>query len=206
MLRVAIAICVVACAGSAQAGLDDELPPEAYLDPIDQLIARTGEGLPGRPFPCAREVTDGEVEYIESIPTDRCVRMLPAQRWRGLWRNEFEGSRLCPAPAHECSFHTSGDRVWLGFAKKPLDDKTETYGGLYEVEFIGRRTMYKGPYGHMGVSDHEVIADHLISMRLVEPPPPPPTQAEMEAEWKRCEAAGNCISWDEVRELQKRKD
>jgi hypothetical protein len=40
---------------------------------------------------------------------------------------------------------------------------------LYAVEFIGRRTAVKGRYGHMGVFDHELIVDRMISMRQVEP-------------------------------------
>lgn len=202
-LRVVAVAFLIGCCTSAEAALGDRLPPEAYLDAVDRQIARTGEGVPGRPFPCSRETTEGGYKFIETIPTDQCVRMLPPQRLRGLWRNEFEGSRFCPAPAQECSFDTPGDRIWLNFAADLPEVRIHPVGGLYEIEFTGRRTVYKGPYGHLGVSDHEVIVDGVVAMRMVEPPPPPPTEAEMDAAWKKCEAAGNCISIERLDELQK---
>lgn len=71
-------------------------------------------------------------------------------------------------------------------------------GGLYAVEFEGRLTAYRGTYGHFGMYDHEVIVDRLISIRQVEPPPPELTEAELEEEWKRCEAAGMCIRAENI--------
>jgi hypothetical protein len=199
-------MCLVVCAASERAGPDEDRPPEAYVDPVDQQIARTGKGISGRPFPCEREKLADGIRYIEGVALDACVRMSPSQTFRGLWRNEFEGSRFCPAPAQECTFHTNGDKIWLTFPKDLRPYNIEASGGLYELEFVGRQTMHRGFSGHLGVSDHEIIVDRLISMRELQPPPPPPTKAEMEAEWKRCEAAGNCISLEKLEEMQKRKN
>ena len=87
---------------SARAGLNDRLPPEAYIDPVDQRIAKTGQGIKGRPFPCAREAKEQGISVVTTVDTDRCVRMLKEQRWQGLWRNDFEGSQFCAAPAVKC--------------------------------------------------------------------------------------------------------
>jgi hypothetical protein len=31
------------------------------------------------------------------------------------------------------------------------------------VDFIGRKTIYKGAYGHMGASDHEIVMDRMTN-------------------------------------------
>ena len=193
-----LAIAVLGWASVARAGFNDTIPPEAYINPIDQQIARTGKGMPGRPYPCSyEEVVDG-TKVIASSPIDRCVKMSPEQHWRGVWRNDFEGSRFCPEPATTCDHKTPGERIWLsGTPGQPQ-------GGLYQMDFMGRRTMYKGPYGHMGGSDQELVVDRVISMKEVEAPPPPPTKAEMIKYFKECEAAKTCIpNWDEINKDEK---
>jgi hypothetical protein len=140
-------------------------PPEAYLDPVDRQMARTHTSLPGRPGPCAREERQNGIAVIVSAPVDRCFRMLPPRRWRGLWRNDFEGSQFCPEPATRCDYGTEKEQIWL--TERP--DKRPD-GKLYRIEFIGRKTMYKGAYGHMGASDHEIVMDRLIAAQEVAKP------------------------------------
>ena len=162
-MKYAFAAISVCCSATiAHAGLNDKLPPEAYRSPIDQQIARTGKGIPGRPYPCSYSHIENGQEVIESQPTELCVKMQPQQRWRGLWRDDFEGSRFCPAPARECTHDSPGEQIWLSETPGRPD------GGLYRVEFIGRKTMYKGPYGHMGVFDQEITIDRPISIELIE--------------------------------------
>ena len=180
----------------ALAGPSNLPPPAAYIDPTDQIIARTGKGVPGRPFPCAREKNEKGIAVIESMPIDKCFKMLPAQRWHGLWRNDFEGSQFCAAPAVVCDYNSQGDRVWLS-----ADYVRAQSGALYSIEFVGRKTMYKGPYGHLGMSDQEIIVDRVISIKMVQAPPPPMTKAQLIKEWRRCEAAGTCIPSKEMRAM-----
>jgi hypothetical protein len=181
------------------AGPDDQLPPQAYLDPIDQKIARTGIGLPGRPYPCTRKqrTAHGSTELV-SLPTERCVRMLPPQRWRGLWRDMFEGSQFCPSPAKACPSGKAGDRIWL------TGGHPSNEGGLYAITFIGRRTAYRGPYGHLGFSDQEIVVDRLISKRLLQAPHRP-TKAEADAEMKRCQANGTCFTVEQWNQMANEK-
>ncbi|WP_168854018.1 hypothetical protein [Novosphingobium sp. ERN07] len=183
---------VVSCfTASAQ-----ETPPEAYIDPVDRQVAESGEGIAGRPYPCAvEEMEDGDA-VISFLPIDECVKMLPAEEWHGLWRNDFEGSQFCARPAEMCHFDSVEDRVWL--ETRLMQGEV---GALYEVRFIGRRTMFKGSYGHMGASAHLIVVDRPISMKMVEAPPPPMSKAEADAEWDRCERAGNCISIKELKRL-----
>lgn len=80
----------------------------------------------------------------------------PSQEFRGLWRNAFEGSRFCPAPATSCDQRTPGDRIWLDGGPIERPD-----GKLYHVQFVGRQTVTKGQYGHMGVSDHAIMVEQV---------------------------------------------
>jgi len=195
---VGIGVLTIVITRGAVAGPSNLLPPAAYIDPTDQLIVRTGEGVPGRPFPCAREKTEQGISVIERMPTDKCFRMLPAQRWRGLWRNNFEGSQFCAAPAVVCDYHSPGERVWLN-----ADRVRGRRGALYSLQFVGRKTMYTGPYGHMGMSDQEIIVDRVISIKMVQAPPPPMTKAQLIQEWRRCKAAGTCMTSKEMRAMMK---
>ena len=159
-MKCAFASFVLGWAEIAQAGIKDKLPPEAYRDPIDQQIARTGKGIPGRPSPCAYEEVRNGVETIDSQPTGLCVKMLPQQRFVGLWRHPMEGSSFCPAPARKCPDSAPGDSIWL-----ENGPGSGGHGELYKVDFIDRRTMYKGGYGF---SDYVIITDEVIRMELVE--------------------------------------
>lgn len=139
-----------------------ETPAQAYQHWDDRFVAFTGLPLPWRPYPCTIEKTEefrGEVfEVLESRPTDECVHMTPRRRWRGVWNNEFEGSQFCPGSRTECSYGGAGPRIWMDAGPQPPPD-----GKLYLVEFDGRRTVFLGAYGHMGMFDHEIIVDRMIS-------------------------------------------
>lgn len=177
-------------------GCDDRGPPaSAYRSWKNQVIVAAG--LRSFVDLCAvkKETEYGNV--YERLPLDECYKMDPPRRWKGLWRNDFEGSRFCEAPALECSYETAGDKTWLQYSfgltdKRPSELKVP-YGGLYEVDLVGRRTAIKARYGHMGGSDHELIVDRMISVREVEPPPPPETPAEELARWRQCLAQKTCF-------------
>jgi hypothetical protein len=107
---------------------------------------------------------------IESLaPNEDCSQRLPPRRWHGLWRNDFEGSLFCPAPAQEC---TNGgrplsERIWLELEPRPAIVRD---GALYAVEFIGRRTARGSPYAGSGYPQ-DIIVDRMISMKELQPPP-----------------------------------
>lgn len=132
----------------------------------DVKIQQLRRELPGISEACLEKV---RVEGIEAFPdsTDACFKMTNPVHWRGLWRNDFEGSRFCPAPAKECSGDTPGDVVWLTFADKSGMTKPSTMGGLYAIEFIGRRTEVRGFYGHLGSSQYEIVVDRLTSAKPI---------------------------------------
>lgn len=168
----------------------------------DALLAQLRAAEPGITDDCLEKMKWGGIGAAPQA-TDKCFKMLPAIRWRGLWRNDFEGSDFCPAPADECRWTTPRNAIWLSLRKSSLYYSMEGRGGLYAVDFVGRRTAERGHYGHMGTSDYEVIVDRLISIRQVEPPPQPPKKADVVKRWKACEAAGTCKpDWQAINSMK----
>lgn len=175
--------------------------PSAYRDWRDRVSATIDFPLFGLGT-CDRASSDAKFEPDKTL-TEICYKLTQPARWHGLWRNEFESSRFCPAPAENCDFDTPGDRIWLTIKKGLPQYDIQGRGGLYEVEFIGRRTLYPGMQGHMGMSKHELIVDRLISMKEIEAPPPQPSKAEVVKDWKECEAAKTCIpNWEEINKMK----
>ena len=156
---------LLAWSSASLAGITDKLPPEAYRDPIDQQIARTGKGVPGRPSPCAYEEVRNGVDVIEMQPTGVCYKMLPQQRWRGLWVSGHESSLFCPAPAPTCDMKTPGA------ARLENGPGRSGYGSVYRVDFVGRRTMYRGNYDGLGMIDQIILMDRAISIELIKASP-----------------------------------
>lgn len=149
-----------------------EQPVSAYRDVRDQVEAAVLLPIFGY-GPCRRAATDNSYKPGKSF-TELCYRLEPQKRWTGLWWNEFEGSRFCTAPATDCPVPEPGEDVWLDQQhaigiprrKAKLPALPE---GLYAIDFIGRKTAVKGRYGHFGVSDHSLIVDRVISLKMIRP-------------------------------------
>ena len=156
MERIFFWLFALTLTGCNQRNQFNETPPKAYLDWRDRVIARTGWPMFGRVAPCMPRKQDGWVE----IPTARCVQMQPPQRWRGLMYADFEISRFCPAPATVCGYGGKRPAIWMSGALR--------HGlGLYEVELVGRRTVYPGSFGHLSDYDYELVVDRFISTKAI---------------------------------------
>jgi hypothetical protein len=84
-----------------------------------------------------------------------------------LWGQAFELSRFCPAPARQCTYDTPGEEIWLSFApnvRRPKMDEVE----LRAIEFVGRETLDRGHFGHLGGYDREIIVDRIISLNEIQ--------------------------------------
>ena len=115
--------------------------------------------------PCIPKLGAG----IEPRFEEMCREMTKPRVWRGLWAYGFEWSQFCAEPAKSCGppRKLDADITWLTFGEdwpSGLDSKQET-GAVFEVEFVGRRTVYAGSKGHMGIFQHEMVIDRLISMK-----------------------------------------
>ena len=117
--------------------------------------------------PCIPKIGMGIDPKFEAM----CRDMTEPRVWRGLWAYGFEWSQFCEEPAKSCGDRPKRDPdiTWLTFGENwplGLDTKREA-GALFQVEFVGRRTVHKGMKGHMGVFQYEMVVDRLISMKEI---------------------------------------
>lgn len=125
---------------------------------------------PGVTKSCLEAMRAGEGPAFPT-PKDGCFEMQPAKRWHGLWNSGWEWTNFCPSPARDCPIAAERDDTWLEFADG-VSPRPEPNDGLYEIEFIGRRTSVPGHFGHLDQYDHAMIVDRLISIWPVEVPWP----------------------------------
>jgi hypothetical protein len=158
-------------------------------------------GAPGMTEDCLTKLKWGGTEALPP-KEEYCFKFTPPRRMHGLWRNSFEGSEYCDDSAGKCpdAKVEKDPKSFTWFALQLLPGWKDTPpGGLYKVDFIGRRSVGAGMFGHFGMSQNEVIVDRLLSIEEVEPPPPQPTKAETVKYLKQCEAARTCIpNWNEI--------
>jgi len=56
----------------------------------------------------------------------------------------------------------------LDVERAGLEHNTDKGARRMRIEFIGRKTLYPGYYGHMGMSGSEIIVDRVISLKEME--------------------------------------
>lgn len=183
--------CLAAGFGTEAAGQLTFPEPEVYPRAEDQARARlrlepcaeadVGRGCYRygnrlvREAPCTYHLDAGT---IASIPTDQCYKMEAPRRFRGVWVNEFEGQAFIPEgttapewprgdptmPNRREQFEQArAARIWIDVSPTDLDH--EFRGRRAFIEFDGRKTMYPGDYGHLGMSGQYIVVDHVISLR-----------------------------------------
>ena len=119
-----------------------------------------------------------------SLPIDQCYKMEPARRYRGVWVDEFENQQFIPEgstapewpgaertlPGWDEQFdRAQAASIWLDVSRVSLDDHDYRQGGRKMfIEFVGRKTLYPGTYGHLGMSGNEIIVDHVISLKALD--------------------------------------
>ena len=103
---------------------------------------------------------------------------LQEKRFRGIWLDQFEGSRYFDG-AHDASRVKASirhdaktfnaNREWLGWNDQATRDliPSAPRARLVAIDFIGRRMAYPGRYGHMGISRRAIIVDRVLSARLI---------------------------------------
>ena len=152
-------------------------PIRGYQRFSDGVASKAG-GLLG--YPCSqKETIDGIVVYGR-IPAEQCYRLLPARRYKGIWLDEFEGSRFfegASTPAEVKSRYRAlrgrqgRGAEWLNFSqslepslRRRHDNDHST---MFLIDFVGRRAAYKGRYGHMGVYDSLMIVDKVNDAEFI---------------------------------------
>lgn len=119
---------------------------------------------------------------MKRLPLDQCYKMEKQRKYRGVWIDDFEGQRFIAADASfpnqagnnpetlawlENAERTSGSRIWLDVDRTGLTHDFSDGGRRMLIEFVGRKTKFAGPSGHMGVFDYTMIVDRVISVSKV---------------------------------------
>lgn len=146
--------------------------PEDYLRVEDRESARLMRDGYAAEWPCTYETTELGSPSIASLPTEQCYKMTKPQRIQGFWNDDFEGSQFCTIPK-DCFYPHVG--TWLEFADPKMEAREPTEK-LYQVDFIGRRPLHSGSFGHFGLFPTDVVVDRIISIKQVQAPPPQPTK------------------------------
>ena len=126
---------------------------------------------PGMTDACIEKLRSGGVDAMPEH-ADQCYKFEKPRRWKGIWFNQFEGLLFCPDPVERTcpkNAPTYENEIWLEFSSKPPVELGR--GGVYEIEFIGRRSLGAGHFGHMGMSPNDMIVDRMISTKELEAPP-----------------------------------
>ena len=147
-------------------GCSDAEP--AYPKTRDEL-EKLAAANPGLTETCREDLQRDGIDAI-ALRDDECFEKLPAQRWRGLWDRGWEWTSFCPAPARECPIRADHGDIWLERAEDAYKGP-ELADGLYQIEFVGRRTKFPGHFGHLNQYDHLMVVDRIVSIRLVRAEP-----------------------------------
>lgn len=144
-----------------------QIPPaQSYKSSTDQWIVRLGLPYIGI-WPCRKE--DKELRFT---PTDECLRMQPARRWRGVWvlGPYAEGEQFCPNSPVPCRWEKRPrfELEWNPRMFKGAPQVRADWGRTYLIEFVGRRTAYQD-YNWQG--DYTIMVDRLVSVKDVGPAP-----------------------------------
>jgi len=197
MLR-AVLLCVFLLAGCHQG------TPKVS----DEVMQKIRADMPGMTAACLDKWQWGGSEALPK-DNDECFQFTVPMRMHGLWRNDFEGSEYCDGPASRCpdAKVDADSGIWLEM-RFPLGGWQETRpGGVYAIDFIGRRSLGEGGFGGYGLAKHEVIVDRLFSIKEVQPPPRQPTRAETVKFYTECEKQGTCVpNWGYINALSEAQE
>lgn len=189
---VVMVACAIAGFSFAKAGPLDLPKPEVFIRTEDQQRALlfgkpcsnadVGRGCYRyngrlmREIPCAYHI---DASTIGSLPTDQCFKMETPRRYRGVWIDEFEGQVFIPegtttpewprthpkSPGWREQFDgAQAASIWIDVGRVKISQELRKRSHRMLIDFIGRKTMYSGSYGHMGMSGNEIIVDRVISI------------------------------------------
>jgi hypothetical protein len=165
-----LALTVIAC--------DERATPFAGYQRVSDGVASKAGGLLG--FPCSRKEIISGITVDARIPDEQCYKLRPAQRYKGIWLNEFEGSLFfenASTPAEVKSryralrgLHGRG-KEWLTFSEKLEPSFRRRHSNrnssMFLIDVIGRRAAHTGRYGHMGASESLMIVDRINDAKFI---------------------------------------
>jgi Zn-finger nucleic acid-binding protein len=130
-----------------------------------------------REAPCAYHIDAGTIGVI---PTDQCYKMDVPRRYRGVWLDQFEGQQFIPEETEEPERARSNPNlrgrrkqidqgrsaaIWLEVERVNLGHDWRHGVRRVFLEFVGRKTLYSGNHGHLGMWGHELVVDRVLSLK-----------------------------------------
>jgi hypothetical protein len=92
------------------------------------------------------------------------------QRIRGVALRGFESGSFHPAP-NALPAGSSPSDFWLSLEPRLLPPELRKRcadGCKLALDFIGRRSVVEGGYGHMGLAKHLIVVDQIIAAKVVD--------------------------------------
>lgn len=129
----------------------------------DPRAAEVLTAHPGLTTECAAKVGTNALD-VASADVENCFVHTPPQRWVGLLNLGWEWSNFCPEPAKSCGFGGGRGSIWTEFGEGSYTGP-ELKDGVYAIEFVGRRTVHPGHFGHMSQYEYQMTVDRVISVR-----------------------------------------
>lgn len=102
------------------------------------------------------------------VTSKRCDRskFKPVHRLRGVWLDEFEGSRFFPGAKKAVGRDAPGDRIWLEIKRTKVRERVGiAVSRAWLVEVTGQQSACAGRFGHFGQSNYELVADEIRVIR-----------------------------------------
>jgi hypothetical protein len=145
----------------------------AYRNPLDALRVALGLANAGTPV-CGHREKRGELDLVVFNGNANCYRLSSPRRMRGVWDFDLELSAFQEDPSGAPGAAQKPAHVaWLDIeqVQAPQEYRVGTFilPGKYSIEFIGRRSLFSGGYGHFGMSQNLVVVDRVLSMRRTGP-------------------------------------
>lgn len=170
-LAVILFLALAACSSR------DGMPAMAYKNPRDVLVVGLGlDEMLGDT--CNRPLRrNGQVYAIEFVGAEKCFKFGAPQKYHGVWLREFEvsaffeGRTELPLPKD----YFTNDGTWLETGALDLPPE---FGRCWDrhpwcafsVDFVGRRSAYRGHYGHMGDYPSAIVVDKIEAIHELPTP------------------------------------
>ena len=142
-------------------------------DPSNASVAGAGPGLscraatePARLLRCATQQSHAN-ERDQALA---CLPHSPPVHLRGVWVIVLEGSTFFEGAARYKPEMSQSIGTWLEPDHWSPEQTRSAQGErvrAYLVDFVGRRSLCRFGYGHMGVSPDEVVVDQFTSIREI---------------------------------------
>ncbi|MDF7776272.1 hypothetical protein P1X14_13530 [Sphingomonas sp. AOB5] len=102
----------------------------------------------------------GDVKPGNYVGDLKCWPFSAPERMSGVWQTGFEVSDFFPGASKLPDDKDYEINIWLTAAP----GTPELASGKYRGEFIGRRALCDGTFGHLGAYPRQVIVERMLSM------------------------------------------